>query len=125
MAGTGARPTARAQEMRRVVERWARSGLTQREFAAREGIAPGTLGWWRHVLGARVGVGRPRVASAADGPAAREHSQFVEVRGVPALGEAPGVRIEIRLPHGPVLFVPPEIGRAALREIVAGLAAAC
>jgi transposase len=35
----------------RRVERWRRSGLSARQFAAREGVRASTLTWWRWRLG--------------------------------------------------------------------------
>ena len=46
----GEEKTPRAREMRRLLERWERSGVPLAEYARRWGIAPGTLAWWRHTL---------------------------------------------------------------------------
>jgi hypothetical protein len=43
-----------AAEWSKLVERWRRSKLTAREFAAREGIAPSTLAWWKWRLGSKT-----------------------------------------------------------------------
>lgn len=63
------------------IERWQHSGLTAGQFAAREGIRPQTLTWWRWRLGRerRTGVRRPRGASAATPPV-----EFVELVAAPA-----------------------------------------
>ena len=37
-------------EWREVVQRWERSGLDRGTFAARAGVNPSTLGWWRWKL---------------------------------------------------------------------------
>jgi len=34
----------------KTVSRWRRSGLTGREFATQEGLAPSTLAWWSSTL---------------------------------------------------------------------------
>jgi hypothetical protein len=50
--------------MRRVLERWQRSGLTLREFGEKHGIALSTLSWWRRVFrhaGDEDGNGAPAV----------------------------------------------------------------
>src|SRR5438034_704905 len=60
MARLGSTTTERAREMRSVLDRWARSGLTQRAFADREGIAASTMGWWGHVF---RHAGKPRKRS--------------------------------------------------------------
>jgi hypothetical protein len=38
---------------RELVAEHARSGLTQREFAAKKGVAATTLSWWKHEIGHR------------------------------------------------------------------------
>ena len=39
-----------AVEMRSFIAAWKKSGLTQREFASREGLPLSTLTWWRRRL---------------------------------------------------------------------------
>jgi len=46
--------TARAQQMRRVVEEYAASGLGRREFCEQRKIALTTLDYWRRELGGKV-----------------------------------------------------------------------
>jgi len=126
MARLGSTKTARAREMRRVLARWARSGLTQREFAQREGLRPGTMAWWRHVFrhagepevkarGRRRRPGRTRQAAAAS---------FVEVKMDSA--SMPGAAmLEIVVRSGQVIRVPREFDRASLRAVVAALESPC
>jgi len=40
----------RARQMRRVLARWERSGLTLREFGLQRRIPPSTLSWWQRVF---------------------------------------------------------------------------
>jgi hypothetical protein len=60
--------STRGEWLRRV-RRWKASGLTAGAFAAREGIAPATLSWWRWRL-AREGE-RIEKARGAEGPGSR------------------------------------------------------
>jgi len=127
--------TARARAMRRVLARWERSGLTLRAFGQREGIAPGTLGWWRHVLRRQGAAPQPpssrragrrgAAAALAPGETALPVECFVEVRGVPGVAGAPAGGIEILLRGGHVVRVPVGIARGALREVVAALEDGC
>ena len=50
MGRMGSTTSVRAREMRRVLLRWQRSGLTLREFGKKRGIQPSTLSWWRRVF---------------------------------------------------------------------------
>ena len=59
--------TRRGREMKRVLERCERSGLSLAEFARRERMSANTLAWWRHRL-RRTGVtGRKRAAERSAG----------------------------------------------------------
>jgi len=60
--------TARAAEMRRMLEEFSRSGQTRREFCARHGLPLSTFDYWRRELRGkpglvRVEVARPQTAS--------------------------------------------------------------
>lgn len=110
--GRASGPTARAREMAGMLGACDRSGLSQTAFARRRGIAPGTLGWWRHRLRGRGAPG--------DRPA-----RFVEVVAVPSVPPiAPG-RFELVLPGGAIVRVPASFDGAALRRVLAALAAPC
>ncbi len=50
MGSMGSTTSLRARQMRRVLARWQRSGLTLREFGEKRGIPPSTLNWWRRVF---------------------------------------------------------------------------
>ncbi len=50
MGSFGSTTSLGARQMRRVLARWQRSGLTLREFGEKRGIPPSTLNWWRRVF---------------------------------------------------------------------------
>jgi len=53
--------TERSAEMRRVLEEYAGSGLTRREFCRQRGIALTTFDYWRHAMKPRKQERRPRL----------------------------------------------------------------
>jgi len=57
--------TRRGREMRRILERCERSGLTLSEFARRQRMALPTLAWWRQNLAPRPGRRLSYQATAA------------------------------------------------------------
>ena len=68
MGRLGSTTSPRARQMRRVLARWQRSGLTLREFGQQRGIPLSTLTWWRQVFG-RAGEqvdAAPKSAPASD-----------------------------------------------------------
>jgi hypothetical protein len=89
------------------VERWQKSGLNAEEFGAREGIKPKQLGWWRWRL---------RSSSPTPAPELR----FLPVRVVdssaPPAGS--GATLEVVLPNGRVVRVPPGFDPAMLERIL-------
>jgi hypothetical protein len=102
--------TRRAQEMRRLVARWERSGLTQAAFARQCGMSVHTFTWWRHRL-------RTVPAVVGDRPT------FTEVV---LAAPPPAVVAEVVLRNGWVVRVPLASGDAtAVRTLVATLDAPC
>jgi len=86
------------------VARWRRSGQTAREFAAGEGLQPGTLRWWSSALKREA----PR-------------GQFIEVAG-PSAAPAPATStIEVLIRDQVRLRVCGEFDPALLRRVVAAL----
>jgi len=111
--------------MRRVLARWARSGLTQRAFAQREGMRPGTIAWWRHVFrqaGGLEGKARGRRRRPARTPPAA--AAFVEVT-MDAAALPRAAMLEIIVRTGQVIRVPRAFDAASLRAVVAALEAPC
>jgi hypothetical protein len=96
---------ARERLWRKRLARWKASGLKVGAFCAREGVTPTAFAHWRKAIRTRDA----RRAEAAD-------PLFVPVRGAPA--PAP---LEVGLPGGRVIRVPPEFDVAHLRAVVAAL----
>lgn len=95
------------------VRRWQRSGMDAASFAAREGVAPERLRWWRWQLG----LG-PRARRAAD------TSRFVEVvlegRSEPEVPARAEAELELVLGQRRVL-VRPGFDAESLRRVLAVL----
>jgi hypothetical protein len=88
------------------VKRWKSSGLDAGQFAGREGFKVKQFNWWRWKLGPSVGE-----------PPAEPHFLPVHVvASTPPLIAAP---IEIVLPNGCVVRVPPGADRATLEQVLA------
>jgi hypothetical protein len=126
MAGLGSTTTKRAREMRGVLDRWARSGLTQREFGDREGMAASTIAWWGHVF---RHAGKPRNRSPKHQRRRRRSRQgaapaFIEVK-LEAVTPAQAAPLEIVVRSGQVIRVPPQFDASSLRAVVAALESPC
>lgn len=121
MAKLGSTRTARARQMRRVLQRWERSGLTLKAFGERERIAASTLGWWRQVF--RQAEPLRRISSVSRGSRVAG-SRFVEVQRAAVLPCSPGV-IEVVLRSGHVLRVPAGIEAGAVRVVASALDGTC
>jgi hypothetical protein len=91
------------------VDRWRRSGLSAEDFAAREGLKPKQLGWWRWKL-------RSPRASSSSTPELR----FLPVRVVETAPAASGsgVALEVALPNGRVVRVPPGFEPSMLERVL-------
>jgi transposase len=98
---------ARERLWRRRLARWKASGLKVREFCEREGVTPTAFAHWRKELPARDA----RRSASAD-------PLFVPVRVVPA---ATAPALEVALPCGRVVRVPPGFDTSHLRDVVAAL----
>lgn len=104
-----------SQQWAELVDRWKRSGLTAPAFAAREGLDPGQLSWWKWHLKAR---------------AAHHATVIVPVHVVPArrsavVSESGASPIEIVLPSGAQLRVGRDVEEAALVRVVRAVESAC
>ena len=126
MARLGSTKTARAREMRRVLRRWVRSGLTQRAFAEREGIAASTMAWWGHVF---RHAGK-RTNSASQRPRRRVRRRpvappaFIEVK-MGSAAPTPVAPLEVVVRTGVVIRVPVDFDAVSLRAVVAALDSSC
>lgn len=95
----------------RRVARWSKSGLSRGAFAAREGVNPARLAWWRWYLASSRG--RPTTPALV-----KPEMTFVEVE--PELvGLAQRERIEVVLANGRVVRVPPAFMDEELVRILA------
>ncbi len=113
------------------VKRWKRSGLSAAEFGRREGLKAEQLYWWSWKLG------------ASDPAPAPDEPRFLPVRVVGSLPAAPSrpaaelvttsssggaaAVIEIALPNGRLVRVPPGFDPATLERVlsIAAEAGAC
>lgn len=117
MGRMGSTTSVRALQMRRVLARWQRSGLTLREFGEKRGIPPSTLSWWRQVFG-RAG------AEAGNGAAAENAVVFTEVPKPAKVPRMPAV-VEIVLPSGHLVRVPAGVDPATLQRVLQALRTTC
>ncbi len=117
MGRLGSTTTERAGEMRRVLGRWERSGLTLREFGEQRGIPLSTLSWWRRVF-------RGASEEAGNGVAAEKAVVFTEVLQPATVPRMPAV-VEIVLPSGPVVRVPAGADMATLQRVLEALQKTC
>jgi hypothetical protein len=60
--------TRRAEEMKRVVEEYGKSGLTRREFCQRRGMAVTTFDYWRRELAGKPKLVKVEVAAHEPSP---------------------------------------------------------
>jgi hypothetical protein len=114
--------------MRRVLQQWARSGLTLEAFGQREGIPRTTLVWWRHVF--RHAPKRRRATHGhGAGPAARvvaaEPARFREVHLPRREGVSPPVVLEVVLRRGHLVRVPGGVDVGTLQAVIAVLEGGC
>jgi hypothetical protein len=97
------------------VEKWKRSGLTAKAFAAQAGISASSLAWWRWKLGAEAkSKNRHRRRTPTVEPLS-----FVEVPQA-AMSAMEGA-IELELPSGVRVRVPAGFDPSALARLVAAL----
>lgn len=117
----GKRGSAREQEMRVVVNRWARSGLPLSRFAEREGIGRKTLSRWRKrfgVGGDQVRRGRPPIAAMhGERMPTGTASMFAEVSAAMS-AIRPAVAFEVELRGGERVRVPQDFEAGALERLL-------
>jgi hypothetical protein len=117
MGRMGSTTSARAREMRRVLARWERGGLTLREFGQKRGIPPSTLSWWRQVF-RRAGDEEGR-GVAAENPVA-----FTEVP-LPTNVRRTSAVLEIVLHSGHLVRVPAGADIGTLQLMLQALRTTC
>ncbi len=120
MGRLGSTRSPRARQMRRVLARWQRSGLTLREFGQQRGIPLSTLTWWRQVFrraGEQVDVA-PKSAPASDAVV------FTEVARPTARPMTVPV-LEVILRSGHVLRVPAGADAETLKQVLQVLQTTC
>ena len=114
----GKKRAARAQEMRVLVNRWARSGLPMSRFAEREGVGRKTLSRWRKRLGVggdQVRRGRPPMAAMrSERRSTGTAAIFTEV----SAAIRPSVAFEIVLRGGERVRVPEDFKAGALGRLL-------
>ena len=117
MGRMGSATSVRAREMRRVLARWQRSGLTLREFGEKRGIPVSTLAWWRRVF-------RDAEAENGNGSSAENPVVFTEVRQPANVMMTPAV-LEIVVPSGHLVRVPAGADSATLQRVLQALQTTC
>jgi len=122
------RPHADEAVWRDRVERWAGSGLTGKEFAAKEDLSRRSLSWWRWRLrrtaSATTSIAAPKKERRPRQKRTTKALSFVPVVvGSVRSADAPSV-IEIILPNQLRVRVPAEIEKSSLLRVVRALGAA-
>ncbi len=118
MGRLGSTTSPRARQMRRVLARWQRSGLTLREFGQQRGIPLSTLTWWRQVFRR---AGEPVNAATKSGSA----DDAVVFTEVPRQMTIPAAALEVVLRNGHVVRVPAGVDTDTLHQVLQALQAAC
>lgn len=98
------------------VERWHKSGQSARVFAEREGVKPGTLYSWSRRLGMK----------RSDWPQCSEKAMPPQLLPVVVatsgtLAPSSGMALEVVMPEGVVIRVPPTVDEEALARVVRAL----
>jgi hypothetical protein len=117
MGRMGSTTSVRAREMRRMLARWQRSGLTLREFGEKRGIPLSTLSWWRRVF-------RCAGDEEGNGVATETAVVFTEVPEPTNVPRAPAV-LEIVLASGHLVRVPAGADTDTLRRVLQALQTTC
>ncbi len=120
MGRLGSTTSARARQMRRVLARWERSGLSLREFGQQRGIPLSTLTWWRQVF-RRAGEA---VSTASKSRPSGDSVVFTEVPRPATAPMRPPV-LEVLLRNGHVLRIPAGADTDILQRVLQVLQAAC
>ena len=100
------------EQMRTILARWQRSGLSAARFCRRQGIDPQRLSYWKRVLGQTGRRGRARSVS------------FAPVQVVD-LERASAGCLEVVLPSGERLVLGAGVSPELLREVLQALRGRC
>ncbi len=117
MGRMGSTTSVRARQMRRVLARWQRSGLTLGEYGQKRGIPVSTLTWWRRVF-------RDAGDEDGNGASAENPVVFTEVPKPAKVPRMPAI-VEIVLPSGHVVRVPAGADTATLQRVLQALRTTC
>jgi len=104
------------------VARWRSSDLTAKEFAAEIGVNYQTLQHWKYRLAReeRENAQRDRAVAAPQAPSrGRQPVEFVELPM--ATATTAGDKIELELPSGAILRIPPTTDPGLASNIIAAL----
>lgn len=109
---TSAERTASEAKWAERLRRLETSGLTRREFAAREGVSPNAISWWRWTLRRRQ----------EEAQAAAQRMQFVELKVPVATGDQTAASsFEVVLSGKRVVRVPGGFNAGELLRLVTAL----
>jgi len=100
-------------EWAEIIRRWGRSGLSRAEFAARLGVDPATLTWWRWRLGADG-----RDVTASRGPLLARVRLRPDAAAEPSPADKPGYAWELTVADGHTLRVRGGVSTDELREVL-------
>lgn len=103
-------------EWAEIIRSWGRSGLSRAEFAARLGVDPATLSWWRWRLGAD-GMD----VTAPSGPLLARVRVRPEAAVEPTAADGQGYAWELTVTDGHTLRVRRGVPADELREVLAML----
>ena len=117
MGRMGSTTSARARQMRRMLARWQRSGLTLSEFGRQRGIPVSTLTSWRQVF-------RRAGEEAGNGAAPENAVVLTEVPRPANVSRTPSV-LEIVLHSGHVVRVPAGADTDTLQRVLQALQTTC
>jgi transposase len=104
------------------VKRWKRSGLSAAEFARREGLKVKQLHWWVWKLGASSTAPQPDEPRFLPVRVVRSPAAAASTPAVLVTTSPPGTAataIEIALPNGRLVRVPPGFDPATLERVLA------
>jgi hypothetical protein len=103
------RDPARERFWRQAIRRQQRGGLSVRDFCLHEGLKDGAFRWWRQELARRDRQAEATSPGEREGRPAEPAPVFLPVRVVDpgAISPRQPPPIEIVLPTGPILRVPP------------------